>query len=251
MTMDGLKMKPSFRFVVATRKEEHQILPIDRCLTRIKWEDEYDVTEDIAYQNINGLPTVYNKAIEKALSDGIDYLICVHDDIWLNDVMVFDKIVSASKSFDVIGVCGGKAWNFNHIDRPIIWTHASKGKGMSGFMAHAADEKQSGVKFVHDYNGRSIFSSNYGNSPSRTLTLDGCFICLTNAAMKMGLRFDERFSFHFYDMDLCFSAYVKGISVGTAPILLTHESLGMSVSQPEFMESQQKFLEKWFKKQCD
>ena len=244
---------PVFRFVTATRKGFGDgTLPLVKCLNKmtafVRPNNCCDIDYKIAYNNSDGLPIVYNKAISDALNDGVEYLILLHDDIWVNDVLIFDKLLNSAKFYDVIGVCGGKAWSFNRDDRPIIWTHASQGKGMSGFMAHAADEAQSSVKYEHTYDGRSIFSSNYGNSPSKTLTLDGCFMCLTKKAMDSGLRFDEQFKFHFYDMDLCFSAYVKGISVGTAPILLTHESLGMSVAQPEFMDSQRKFLDKWFER---
>jgi hypothetical protein len=47
-------------------------------------------------------------------------------------------------------------------------------------------------------------------------------------------------------MDISLSAFVKKLSVGVSPILATHESIGDSQSQPEFLESQKKFLLKWF-----
>lgn len=249
------RRRPSFRFVVATRrKSDDEELPIVKFLKRINVHDEYKIDLNVVFENKRGLSSVYNGYIEdektRTAGDGAhDFLVFVHDDIWIGDVFLFEKIISASKYFDVIGVCGGKGWeSYGDGNLPIIWTHASRGKGLSGFMAHAADESQSRVKHEITYNGRSIFSTNYGNSPSRTLTLDGCFICFTRNAVKSGLTFDEAFKFHFYDMDVCFSAFLKNIKVGTAPVLLTHESLGESVSQPQFMESQKMFMKKWFQK---
>ena len=244
---------PSFKFVIATRKKELEKdnLPFFRFLSLFNSNGKYSIENEIFYENSDGLPTVYNKIIEseRKSEKKSDFVIFVHDDIWINDIFIFDKILSASKYFDVIGVCGGKGWEtYGDGNTPIIWTHASRGKGMSGFMAHAADDSQSQLKHDMTYDGRSIFSTSYGHSPSRTLTVDGCFICFSRSAIERGLSFDEMFKFHFYDMDVCFSAYVNGIKVGTAPILLTHESLGLSVAQPQFIESQKAFLKKWFQK---
>ena len=244
---------PNFFFVVVTRKteEEKDSLPIVKTLSMMNLDKRVNVKVFVEFKNIDGLSTVYNRFISEH-KDEIDqnsYVVFVHDDIWINDVLFFDKIVSAAKSFKVIGACGGKAWNsYGNGDVPVIWTHASRSAGMSGFMIHAADEAQSQVKHEVTFEGRNIFASNYGYSPSRTLTIDGCIICFTKHAIDAGLRFDEKFKFHFYDMDVCFSAFVKKLEVGTAPILITHESLGYSVSQPQFMESQKTFMEKWFSK---
>ena len=78
------------------------------------------------------------------------------------------------------------------------------------------------------------------------MTLDGQFICFTRKAVEAGLKFDEKFQFHFYDMDVCLAANKLGLKVGTAPILATHQSLGQSVMNPEFMTSQKQFIDKWF-----
>lgn len=250
MSGDGTKI-PSFRFVVATRKTEDEgmDLPVLRFLSLVNLSGSFKVDLDIAYGNTDGLPTVYNRSIDLDSRDPHDFIVFIHDDIWPSDVFMFDKISEASKDFDVIGVCGGKGWTqYGDGHTPIIWTHAAKDSGLSGFMAHAADESSSRVRHDAAYRGRSVFSTNYGHSPSRTLTIDGCFMCFTRNAVDSGLRFDENFRFHFYDMDMCFSAYVMKLKVGTAPVLLMHESLGYSVAQPEFLEAQSRFLAKWFGK---
>lgn len=242
---------PNFFFVIATRKgeQEQQSLPIVKTLSKMNLQNRVNAKVFIEFNNSSGLSTVYNSFLSEHSND-IDansFVVFVHDDVWINDVCFFDKIVDAAKNFQVIGVCGGKAWNaYGNGNTPIIWTHAARGAGMSGFMIHAADERQSQVKHEFSFDGRSIFATNYGYSPSRTLTIDGCLMCFTKGAIEAGLKFDEQFDFHFYDMDMCISAFLKELNVGTAPVLVTHESLGYSVSQPRFMELQKVFMKKWF-----
>lgn len=244
---------PNFFFVVATKKSESDKddLPIVKTLSKMNLRERVNVDIFVEFDNRNGLPCVYNKFISEHKNEFDDksYVVFVHDDIWINDVLFFDKIESAAKSYDIIGACGGKAWDsYGDGSTPIIWTHASRGRGMSGFMIHASDESKSQLKHDDTFDGRSIFATNYGYSPSRTLTIDGSIMCFTKKSIDEGVCFDEQFKFHFYDMDMCFLAYVKNVKVGTAPVLITHESLGYSVAQPEFLESQKKFMSKWFKK---
>lgn len=242
---------PDFFFVVATRKkhDEKDELPIVKSLSMMNLSGKVNLNVFVKFENSEGLSKVYNDFIKEHMKEFSDssIVIFVHDDMWINDVLFFDKIISASKNFEVIGACGGKSWDsYGNGDTPIIWTNAARNKGMSGFMIHSADEAQSKVKHTVTFNGRTIFASNYGVSPARTLTIDGCIMCFTKNAIDKGLRFDETFEFHFYDMDMCFSAFLKNITVGTSPILVTHESLGYSVTQPQFIESQKTFMKKWF-----
>ena len=235
------KGKPSFSFVVATQtteeewREGRKELTLLQSLVRMTLA-EADVKVWVEFGNKDGLSTVYNKAltnIEKS-----DYLVFTHDDITLNDAFFFDKVINSK--FDVIGAVGGKAWGipggFDLEHRPLIWTVATCGKGASGFMLHD----------LHTY-GDHYMPSSYGYAPLETMTLDGSIIIFTRKAVEKGLRWDEGFGFHWYDMDICAQAHKLGLRVGTAPILLTHGSVGASVAQPEFMKGQRRFVEKWLK----
>ena len=226
-----------FDFVICSGKEESEMkdLPILRSLERMR-HDGYEVKVWVEFGNKDGLPTQYNKAltnIEKS-----EYLVFTHDDITLNDAFFFDKVINSK--FDVIGAVGGKAWGipggFDLEHRPLIWTVATCGKGASGFMLHD----------LHTY-GDHYLPSSYGYAPLETMTLDGSIIIFTRKAVEKGLRWDEGFNFHWYDMDICAQAHKLGLRVGTAPILLTHGSVGASVAQPQFMEGQRRFVEKWLK----
>ena len=195
--------------------------------------DDVHVMVYVEFENKNGLPNVYNKSIDN--STDFDFIAFVHDDVWINDVFFFDKVINSK--LDVIGAVGGLFWgvpkDFPIYDKPLIWTTATCGRGASGFMNH-------------DLKNGYFLPSSYGVAPKETTTLDGSIIIFTRKAIQAGLRWDAQFNFHFYDMDICFSAHRLGLNVGTANILLTHESVGGSVVQPEFMASQRKFIEKWF-----
>ena len=221
-----------FKFVIATGKPNGTRLPIHDFLDNVK-HDGIDVELDIHYNNRSGLSATYNKAIDNCTD--FDFIAFVHDDIWINDVFFFSKVINSQ--FDVIGAVGGLFWcvpkDFPIYEKPLIWTTATCGRGASGFMNH-------------DLKNGYFLPSSYGVAPKETMTLDGSIIIFTRKAIQAGLRWDEQFNFHFYDMDICFSAHRLGLKVGTANILLTHESVGGSVVQPEFMASQRKFIEKWF-----
>lgn len=134
---------------------------------------------------------------------------------------------------DVVGVAGGKGWNRPKDEtKPVGWNVASRECGLNGFIIHRE--------------GDSSFATSFGPSPARTLTVDGCFIALMNKGLE--LRFDEQFDFNHYDIDLSFQAYKKGLNVGVEPIILTHGSLGKGLLKPEFLDSQRKFIDKWFRR---
>ena len=195
--------------------------------------DDVLVKVYVEFGNKDGLPKVYNNALDNI--EKTEYTIFAHDDIWLNDVLFFDKVINSK--FDVVGAVGGLFWGvpkgFPIDEKPLIWTMATCGRGASGFMNH--DLKREDGLFL---------PSSYGAAPSKTLTLDGSIIIFTRKAIQVGLRWDEQFSFHFYDMDICCAAHRLGLKVGTANLLLTHESVGGSVVQLEFLECQKKFLKK-------
>ena len=123
--------------------------------------------------------------------------------------------------------------------RPFLWTSACGGKA-SGFVQHVLPD------------GRFLPSS-YGPAPSPVVWLDGQCLILNKKAIESGLRFDEQFTFDFYDGDICFSARKMGLSVGTAPILATHQSMGQGMMghKEAYLDAQRRFVEKYFKKSAE
>nr|HPK32605.1 hypothetical protein [Ottowia sp.] len=56
--------------------------------------------------------------------------------------------------------------------------------------------------------------------------------------------FDERFQFHFYDLDFCRTAKSSGLQPGTWPISITHQGRG-NWNNPEWRSALQSYLSKW------
>ena len=85
----------------------------------------------------------------------------------------------------------------------------------------------------------------YGDSKRNCKLLDGVLIAArASALIACGLRFDEQFDFHFYDLDFCRSAQGHGLTLGTWPIALTHAS-GGSFGSADWEDALQRYRLKW------
>lgn len=191
------KGKPIFTFVVATQmseedwRSEREELPIMQSLAKMTLSD-VDVRVYVFFDNHDGLPTCYNKALDN-IKDS-DFLCFVHDDWTLLDCFFFDKLMKSK--FDIVGVAGGleysppPTWE----SRPFLWTEACGGKA-SGFVLHK-----------HPTHQDMFIPSSFGLSPLPCVWLDGQMLIFNKKSILSGLRFDEDFTFDFYDGSICFRA---------------------------------------------
>jgi GT2 family glycosyltransferase len=184
----------------------------------------------ISFENTRGLSEVYNESI-RAPHDH-DILLFVHDDIWLNDYFLADRLVDALNIYDVVGLAG----SLRRSARQTAW-YASEGivnfdnKYLSGVVGYGKEQFGSFTR--------------YGPTPAECELLDGAFL----AAKKSTLRdnavfFDPRFDFHFYDMDFGRTARQKNLRLGTSQISIAHQSIG-AFGSPTWHESCAVYLEKW------
>lgn len=61
------------------------------------------------YANKEGLPKVYNLSINQ--QKDADIVVLLHDDITVNDCLLFDKLEDARKrGLDIVGVAGSKGY---------------------------------------------------------------------------------------------------------------------------------------------
>ena len=58
------------------------------------------------------------------------------------------------------------------------------------------------------------------------------------------LRFDERFDFHFYDLDFCRQAELRNVRLGTWTISVVHQSRGV-LGTSGWRAAYASYLEKW------
>jgi GT2 family glycosyltransferase len=185
----------------------------------------------VSFANRRGLPEIYNARIDAA--QGPDVCVFVHDDVWIDDYFLGDRILQGLACYDVIGVAG----NRRRIDKQPGWAFPDLGfawdvaANLSGAVAH----------------GKSPFApvSVFGEAPAQCELLDGVFLAARKSVLATHhVRFDERFEFHFYDLDFCRCATRNGLRLGTWPICLTHQS-GGAFGSDRWREKYRSYLDKW------
>lgn len=185
----------------------------------------------IAVQNKRGLSNIYNKAID--ISDEDSILVFVHDDVWLDDYFFAERCQDALRNYDVIGVAGGNLV----VPDQSSWYVADDNPSLNG------SQPRSGSVAHGEFPFSAI--ANYGPTPMTCDLLDGVLLAADRQTLVTnGVRFDEQFDFHFYDLDFCRSASNKNLKLGTWPIALTHQGKGNSDS-PGWRIACQKYFNKW------
>ena len=170
--------------------------------------------------NFMGLPKIYNKAIDDAERNPA-LLMFIHDDVHICDFFWMDRIYDAVRQFDIVGLAGNRrrvarqvGWAFKSSD----WTRDNP-EFLSGTVGHGKGSRCDKV---------SVF----GPSKQECKLLDGVLLVAdSNRLIERNVRFDERFDFHFYDMDFCRQAEIKGLRMGTWRISVIHESGGTSIAR--------------------
>ena len=192
-----------------------------------------NVQLNIAFDNSRGLPSVYNEAMTNHTHAAI-YLF-VHDDVWLPSENVFDEIALGAQHFDVVGIAGNTrrvkgqpAWLFKGIyDNQLLLD-----RGHLSGSVRTGDEHRSA-------------RTDYGHAPMPCELIDGVLMSINaRVARGTGARFDERFTFDFYDMDFCRTAKHKGLTIGTWPIDVIHASPGV-FGKPAWVQALHSYLAKW------
>jgi GT2 family glycosyltransferase len=223
-----------FRFVCATR-ESAADFPTKTALGRSL--SPYLLSPSVELKlfagNRQGLPRLYNEAIREAASRPA-ILIFVHDDVHLVDCFWAVHVVSGLRSFDVIGIAG----NRHRAARQPSWYHADEHftpdarENLSGIVAHGSGFPPGNVSY-------------YGPPGQQVKLLDGLFLAArSQTLLAKQIEFDERFDFHFYDMDFCRQAEACNLRLGTWTISVIHES-GGNFDSPSWRAAYARYLEKW------
>ena len=218
--------------ISATRLSQHDFWsgsPLGKSLKRLAHDKR--LIPYIAFENHRSLPQIFNSRINA--NNGHEILVFIHDDVWIDDYFLADRVIEGFTRYDVIGVAGNirrvpnqPAWAF--VDNKLTWDDRSN---LSGAVAHG----------IHPFGAVSFF----GPAPAECALLDGVFLAVKKSTLTLHqIQFDPRFNFHFYDMDFCRSAQEKGLRLGTWPICLTHQSGGIFGSQP-WIEERRLYLDKW------
>jgi hypothetical protein len=116
----------------------------------------------------------------------------VHDDVWIDDYFLCQRLAEGLARYDVIGVAGNRrrvagqsGWAF--LDETLRLDDKAN---FSGAVAH----------------GQYPFCAvtHYGESPADCELLDGVLLAARKSVLaEKRVSFDPRFDFDFYDMDFC------------------------------------------------
>jgi len=208
------------RLVTATRlssQEFFSVAPLGRSLPLYRTFPKHQPIELRLFPNNDkGLPTLYNTAIEES-KDSPAILVFIHDDVYLSDFYWTAHLRTALDEFELVGLAGNK----RRMPGQASWMYLDANftrdspEYLSGVLGHGnpfPDLRQ---------------LSAYGDPGQEVKLLDGVMLSIRSRRLiETDLRFDPRFNFHFYDMDFCRQAELRGIRMGTCAISLVHASAG-------------------------
>lgn len=223
---------PSIEFVCATRlspSEFNEGSMLGRSIAPLLLTKTASL--HVAYQNSQPLASVYNPRIDASTAD---ILIFIHDDVFIRDTLLTQKVSLALSKYDAVGVAGNKrrlqnqpAWAFKYENNQLTWDHPY----LSGEIKHGNEEKWS-----HD---------TFGPTPAKCKILDGVFLAATTKVLRQNkIYFNPEMAFHFYDLDFCRSLESAGLAATTWPIDIIHGSGGAFNSEP-WQAAKVKFFNKW------
>lgn len=195
------------------------------------YSDKPDCIFDVYPNNKEGLSKIYNQAFEKA---DTDFVICLHDDIIIHDYQIFNRIIEYSRVFDIMGLAGASSFNIKACERKSWLTCAAdRQKDLHGAVTHP----------IRDHEGL-YYTSSYGYMPARVCNIDGLFMVMSKKVYK-NIKFDEKFTFDFYDLDFSLTALSHNYIIGVIPLLCTHKSGGYGILEDKYLQAQENFVKKW------
>jgi hypothetical protein len=185
---------------------------------------------DMVWGNTDGLPLVYNRKLRQYAGSGAEFLVFCHDDVYLDDLKLHDKLAAAHRNlgYHIIGAAGAAKVKVAY---PSLWHIMSEPKERRGYVHHFSKTGQ-------------VFCTSFGPTPSQVVVIDGLFIAVhLPSIVATGWKFNENYQFHHYDLASCLDAAAKGLRVGVYPIHMIHESPGLdSFSNPNWRASNERFL---------
>lgn len=159
-----------------------------------------------------GLPLLYNNQIELFL-DRDCWLVFAHQDFILGEPLA--PKLSGLDPLGVYGVIGSRLGRLG-LAGQIIQTDGS-------------------------------LVGSFLDKPEFVEALDEMCLIVHTRAFRAGLRFDKRFSFHFYGADLCRSALQMGLDVKALQVSCQHKSKTLSgaIGSVGYRKDRERFREKW------
>jgi len=221
----------TFAIVSCTQLADYKQTLLYKSLAKLEQTNKLTLTSNTHFftQNKLGLGEAYNKFLQD--NPDYDYVLFVHDDMWIDDAGFIFKLEESHKKYDLIGLAGGLT---PILKAPALWhimCGGFQGGNLRGFAGHYLPDG-------------TISITNFGPSPARVALIDGAFMSLNvKRAIEVGWKFNENYTFHHYDLSSCLDANKKKLKLGVVPILTYHNSPGLrDLNDKTFNENQAKFL---------
>ena len=233
-------MKIKFVFV----SKDNDFLMSDDDFSSVMKSDSLSVYTEFISDNKIDIPTIYNQTIGSSINPNthtcdFDYIVLSHADVKFNPVSFISHLIWIDGKYDMIGLAGTK--NLNSSSTPLNWFVGSMDFPYSRY----------GNVTMTDKNGSEVncFYNQFKPDVKDTevACIDGLCIILSKKLINQGFKFDESIApYDFYDTDSSFQVifnYNGKIGVMIEPVF--HESEGLGILKPEFLEYEKKFREKW------
>jgi hypothetical protein len=183
--------------------------------------------------NSAGLPAVYNAALKEPMSPST-IMVFVHDDVHLMDIYWPDRILQGLAVFDILGIAG----NARRLPGQPSWKFLD-----SSFTPDTAQHLSGAIAFGRGWPPECV--SYYGTIGREVKLLDGVLlVARSETLLSRNVLFDERFDFHFYDLDFCRQAEQCGLRMGTWPLPIIHES-GGDMRNSAWQDAYTRYMDKW------
>ena len=234
-------MSTLIRIVVPTTKTEEEYKKITNIpywlLTKIDksiiGDNDVQIELIVLPENTKGFGQLYNEYIDPVK----DITVFMHDDLEIHDIGFLGKLIAAHRYSDIVGIAGAASQNYTNASTPAWHLCMNKREDGRGFLSHVIPKDIGGFPFPY------INSSYFGPTPAPAVFVDGVFISFKGKVIKeKEVKFNEKYTFHHYDMSACAEAIKKGLTIGVYPIFGIHHGLGEFQNDPLWHKLAKEFL---------
>lgn len=226
--------------VVASEKTDFKLssdISLDEAIGIVKDTFQLETEIKTFFNNTKGLCECYNSVLaEYRNNNDTRFMILMHDDVSFNYVNVVRRLIELENKYAIIGFAGSEYVNLKA--SPLTWYTASNSRPETRFgrITHADPPFCNESFFNHDR--ADILDS-------AVVAIDGLCIILTRAALRNSITFDEKFKFHFYDLDFCLTALKQNLKIGVMVEPVIHTSVGKGILHSTYCQYEVDFRIKW------